>query len=101
MASMNHPGTAVPRRTAPPALIESLRALLGERFSTARPVREHHGRDESHFDAPPPDGVAFPRTTDDVAAIVSRCAEHATPIIAFGAGTSVEGQVLAVQGGIA
>ena len=96
---MAHPETV--RRAAPPALIESLRALLGGRFSTAQGVREHHGRDESHFDAPPPDGVAFAQTTDEVAAIVSRCAAHATPVIAFGAGTSVEGQVLAVHGGIA
>jgi len=95
------PGSPANRRSAPQALIKSLRALLGERFSTAQAVREHHGRDESHFDAPPPDGVAFPQTTDEVAAIVSRCADHATPMIAFGAGTSVEGQVLAVQGGIA
>jgi D-lactate dehydrogenase (cytochrome) len=101
MAAMNHPAAETLRRTASPALLESLRALLGDRFSTSQAVREHHGRDESHFDAPPPDGVAFPTTTDEVAAIVSRCAAHATPIIAFGAGTSVEGHVLAVQGGIA
>ena len=90
-----------PRRTAPPALLESLRALLGERFSTVQAVREHHGRDESHFDAPPPDAVAFPQSTEEVSGIVSRCAAHGTPVIAFGAGTSVEGHVLAVQGGIA
>jgi D-lactate dehydrogenase (cytochrome) len=89
------------RRAAPPALVESLRALLGERFSTAAAVRGHHGRGESHFEAAPPDGVAFAQTTEEVAAIVAQCAAHATPVIAFGAGTSVEGQVLAVQGGIA
>ena len=98
---MKQPAAQVLRRTAPPALLDSLRTLLDERFSTTQAVREHHGRDESHFDAPPPDGVAFPVTTDEVASIVNRCAAHATPIIAFGAGTSVEGHVLAVQGGIA
>ncbi|OFZ88553.1 MAG: 2-hydroxy-acid oxidase [Betaproteobacteria bacterium RBG_16_64_18] len=97
---MSSSPTAVTRRTAPPALLDALRALLAERFSTEQAVREHHGRDKSRFDAAPPDGVAFPHTTNEVAAIVAHCAEHATPIIAFGAGTSVEGHVLAVQGGI-
>jgi D-lactate dehydrogenase (cytochrome) len=81
-------------------LIEALGGLLGERLSLSPAVREHHGKDESYFPLAPPDAVAFPTSADEVVAIVKLCAKHETPIIPFGTGTSVEGHVLAVRGGI-
>jgi D-lactate dehydrogenase (cytochrome) len=83
------------------AAIDALGALLGERVSTADSVRDLHGRDESAFAPAAPDAVAFPRSTGEIAAIVRVCGEHGVPVIPFGAGSSVEGQVLAVDGGIA
>ncbi len=85
----------------PAALTAELTALLGERFATARAVREHHGRDESPFAPAAPDAVVFPQSTDEVARIARACHAHRVPMIAFGAGSSVEGQVLATRGGIA
>ncbi len=79
---------------------EGLRALLGERFSTAATVCEQHGRDESYHTPHAPDGVAFARSTTDAAAIVKICARHKRPVIPFGAGTSLEGHVAALHGGV-
>lgn len=84
----------------PPKLLEALRELLGERLSTSAYDLESHSRDESWHEAEPPDAVAFPRSTEEVAAVVRLCAAHRTPIVPFGAGTSVEGHVQAVRGGI-
>jgi D-lactate dehydrogenase (cytochrome) len=83
------------------AVAAELAALLGERFTTGTAVREHHGRDESPFTPAAPDAVAFPQSTDEVARIARACHAHRVPMIPFGAGSSVEGQVLAVRGGIA
>ncbi len=82
------------------ALIAALRELLGERLSTARAVREHHGKDSSYHAMEMPDAVAFAESTEEVAAIVRLCAAHKRPVIAFGSGTSLEGQVQASRGGI-
>jgi D-lactate dehydrogenase (cytochrome) len=79
---------------------ERLAALLGERFSTNVALREQHGRGEAHHDSMPPDAVAFARTTEEVAEIVRIAATAGLPIIPFGAGTSLEGHVAAVRGGI-
>lgn len=82
------------------AALAALRALLGERVSTGAAVREHHGRDESGWPPTPPDAVVFPRTTEEVAEIVRICARHRVPMIPFGTGTSVEGHVHALHGGV-
>jgi CPA2 family monovalent cation:H+ antiporter-2 len=82
------------------AAFAELRALLGERFTTATPVREQHGRDESYHTPVAPDGVAFARSTEEVSAIVAICARHRLPVIPFGTGTSLEGHVGAIEGGI-
>ena len=87
-----------PERLA--AAFAALRSLLGDRFSTTAAVRAHHGKDESYHAPFDPDGVAFARTTDEVSAIVKICAGHRVPIIPFGTGTSLEGHVAALQGGI-
>ena len=63
-------------------------------------VREQHGRDESAFSLPPPDAVVFAQSTQDVADAVKLAARHKVPVIAFGVGSSLEGHLLAVQGGI-
>ncbi|MEN9395609.1 MAG: hypothetical protein RLZ81_139 [Pseudomonadota bacterium] len=88
------------QRAVPPALIDALKAHFGERCSTALAVREQHGRDESSFEAPPPAAVVFAESTADVAAAVTLAAAHHVPVIPFGVGSSLEGHLLAVQGGI-
>jgi len=77
-----------------------LRELLGERLSTAPSVLDLHGRDESSLPPSPPDAVAHPRSTEEAAAIVAICARHRVPVIPFGAGSSLEGHVLATRGGV-
>jgi D-lactate dehydrogenase (cytochrome) len=88
------------KRPLPDALATRLRAHFGERFSTAQAVRDHHGRDESPFPVTPPDAVVFAESTEDVVEAVNACREHRFPIIAYGAGSSLEGHLLAVQGGL-
>jgi D-lactate dehydrogenase (cytochrome) len=83
-----------------PALIETLRALLGERLSTTDAVREHHSHAESWHAPARPDAVVFPTSTDEVAAVVRACAAARVPVIAFGMGSSMEGHVNAVRGGV-
>jgi len=63
-------------------------------------VRDHHGRDESPFPAIPPDAVVYAHGTDEVAEVVRLCAAHKVPLIPFGVGSSLEGHLLAVQGGL-
>lgn len=83
-----------------PGLVTDLRALLGDRLSTGVSVREHHSRGETYLPPYPPDAVAFPETTDEVVAIVNACGQNGVPIIAFGAGTSLEGHISALHGGV-
>ncbi len=83
-----------------PAAATELKALLGERFTTAMAVRQLHGKDESSFRPAPPEAVAFAQSTDEVSAVVKICARHKVPVIAFGTGSSLEGHVLAIEGGI-
>lgn len=87
-------------RAVPPALIERLKKAFGERCSTALVVREQHGRDESSFAAPPPAAVVFAESTKEVAQIIAWASASQVPVIPFGAGSSLEGHLLAVQGGI-
>ena len=87
-------------RPMPQAMRDALRARFGERFATALAVREQHGRDESPFDVPPPEAVVFCESTEDVAFTVATAAEHRVPVIPYGAGSSLEGHLLAVQGGV-
>ncbi len=99
-AALNHLVPDVAQREVPAALIAALQAQFGDRFSTAMAVREQHGRDESSFQVPPPAGVVFAESTADVAAAVALANQHRVPVIPFGVGSSLEGHLLAVQGGI-
>ncbi|QHE87619.1 FAD-binding oxidoreductase [Hydrogenophaga sp. BPS33] len=85
---------------APQSLIGQLRERFGSQLSTSMAVREQHGRDESPFDVPPPSAVVFAERTTDVEDAVRLCAQFETPVIAYGAGSSIEGHLLAVKGGI-
>ena len=87
-------------RPIPAAMLAALRERFGERCSTAATVREQHGRGESVYDAAPPEAVVFCESTDDVATVVALCNQHAVPVIPFGVGSSLEGHLLAVQGGV-
>jgi D-lactate dehydrogenase (cytochrome) len=80
--------------------IDELRALFGERLSTSTGVRDHHGKDESWHHPHRPDAVVFPNTTEEVAEIVRICARHRTPVVAYGTGTSLEGNVIPHEGGV-
>ncbi len=77
-----------------------LKQRMGDRLQTGRPIRDQHGHTTTWLGAQPPDAVAFPETTGEVSAIVSLCADHRVPVIAYGTGTSLEGQVNAPAGGI-
>ena len=81
-------------------IIDELRSFLGERVSTSESIRDHHSHGESWHTAAPPDAVVFPDTVDEVARIVSACARLRTPVIPFGMGSSLEGHVNAIHGGI-
>ncbi|MBO9101036.1 MULTISPECIES: FAD-binding oxidoreductase [Rhizobium] len=81
-------------------LSDKLRAIFGDRFSTSPALREQHGRGESYHTAAMPDGVVFAEHTDEVAQTVRLCAAEGVPVIAFGAGTSLEGHLTAICGGI-
>ncbi len=96
---MNVPARAVAAPVADQLLTE-LTALLGDRLSTSAAVREQHGKDESYHRPFAPDAVAFARSTEEAAAIVAACARHRVPVIPFGTGTSLEGHVAALHGGV-
>ncbi len=96
----SHLAPQVHQRVVPPELIAALQSRFGTQCSTALVVREQHGRDESVYEVPPPAAVVFAQSTQDVADAVKLAARHKVPVIPFGVGSSLEGHLLAVQGGI-
>jgi D-lactate dehydrogenase (cytochrome) len=82
------------------SVVTELKALLGERVTTSASVREHHGKDESYFPYALPDAVVYPHSTEEVRDVVNICRRHRVPMIPFGVGTSLEGHVLAIEGGV-
>jgi D-lactate dehydrogenase (cytochrome) len=81
-------------------IVNELKSLVGDRVSTSDAVREHHSHAESWHAPARPDAVVFPLSTEEVAAVVRVCAEHRVPMIPFGMGSSMEGHVNAVRGGV-
>ncbi|MCC7427619.1 MAG: FAD-binding protein [Alphaproteobacteria bacterium] len=82
------------------AVLEGCRALIGERCSTNASIRDQHAHGEDWQTPARPDAVCFAQTTAEVSAILALCHRHAVPVVPFGAGTSLEGHVTAVRGGI-
>ena len=91
---------ARPDPEAVAGLVQQLRDDYGERAVVARTVRENHGHGEGMADTAPPDVVVFPQSNEEVAAIVRLCHLARVPVIAFGVGTSLEGHVAALYGGV-
>ncbi|MFL6547340.1 MAG: FAD-binding oxidoreductase [Povalibacter sp.] len=81
-------------------VIDELRTWLDDRLSTTEAVRQQHGHGEASGQTYPPDAVVWPENTEEVSRIVRLCAKHEVPVIAFGAGTSLEGHVSAPYGGV-
>ena len=84
----------------PAEMMDQLQSRFAERCSLALSVRQQHGRDESVFDIDPPDVVVFAESTEDVVFVVSLAARHKVPVIPYGAGSSLEGHLLALEGGV-
>ena len=80
--------------------VDILRQRFGDRLTTNDTIRDRHGTDESYHAPKAPDAVVFPQTREEVQEIVRICAGHRTPIIPFGVGTSLEGHIAALQGGV-
>ncbi len=91
---------SAPHRPLPAGFVDTMKKRFGERFTLSAGVRAHHGHDESHFPDALPDAVVFVHDTEEVVATVEACGAHAVPIIPFGVGSSLEGHILAIRGGI-
>ncbi len=98
------PTSPSPAAGAPAAAIgaasDALKRLLGPRANDSAAVRDHHSHGESYHLHAPPDIVCFPHTTAEVSEILKISATHQVPVVPFGAGTSLEGHVNAIKGGI-
>ncbi len=98
---LQHLAPVIAQREVPAALITALQQRFGANCSTAQVIREQHGRDESAFTTvPPPAAVVFAESTQDVSDAIRLAAQYQVPVIPFGVGSSLEGHLLAVQGGI-
>jgi D-lactate dehydrogenase (cytochrome) len=82
------------------AVVAALAAKFGNRLVTSQAVREQHGNTTTWIENEPPDAVVFPQATADVQEIVRICAAHRVPVVPFGTGTSLEGQINAPRGGV-
>jgi D-lactate dehydrogenase (cytochrome) len=82
------------------AVVDRLTGTYGERAVVSRAVREQHGHGEGMADSAPPDVVVYPQSNEEVASIVRLCRAARVPVIAFGVGTSLEGHVAALYGGV-
>ncbi len=100
MALVEAPPRSKQDRNAVDAVIAALAARFGNRLVTSQAVREQHGHTTTWIATQPPDAVVFPQTTEDVQDVVRLCAQHRVPVICFGVGTSLEGQVNAPRGGV-
>lgn len=80
--------------------LDELRDLLGTRLTTGDSTRTAHSRDEAYTAPALPDAVVFPQNVDEVAAIITACARTGCPVVPFGIGTSLEGHVVPLHGGV-
>lgn len=94
------PNTAQSRPPLDADFLDKLRDLVGERLSLGLSVRQQHGQDLSYHPGMPPDAVVFVASTQEVSHIVTLCAAYRVPVIPYGAGTSLEGHLSALHGGI-
>ncbi len=101
MAAILQPEGTYATTAARQAVFAELAGWLGNRFSDGAALREQHGHTLTWIENQPPEAVAFPASIDEVVRIVKRCGEVRLPVIAFGAGTSLEGHLNAPYGGIA
>ena len=97
-AAPTRPG--LPDRSIPKQAVEAITAIVGDRLSFGVAEREQHGRGESYHATMPPDAVCYALSTEEVSRIVKVCAAHRIAIVPFGAGTSLEGHVAALNGGL-
>lgn len=97
---MGAPARTQTRAQLDPAFVEALRGLFGDRLHLGEAVRAQHGSSETHFEQALPDAVVFAHSTEEVIDLVKACGAANVPIIAFGAGTSVEGNFTPVRGGV-
>ncbi|WP_347312839.1 FAD-binding oxidoreductase [Defluviimonas sp. SAOS-178_SWC] len=88
------------RASLPAAVVAELRQSFGDRFQEGRAIRDQHAATTTWLAPEPPDAVVFARSTEEVATVIRLCAREGIPVIPFGAGTSLEGQVNAPFGGI-
>ncbi|MDY3330361.1 MAG: FAD-binding oxidoreductase, partial [Pelistega sp.] len=86
--------------TLTPSIQAEFEKAFGSQFVTSLAVREHHAQDESAYDKTLPEAVIFARSVEDVVQAVKLCNTHNIPVVAFGAGTSIEGHILPIHGGI-
>ncbi len=86
--------------TLTPSIQAEFEKAFGRQFVTSLAVREHHAQDESAYDKTLPEAVIFARSVEDVVQAVKLCNTHNIPVVAFGAGTSIEGHILPIHGGI-
>ncbi|MBO9712012.1 FAD-linked oxidase C-terminal domain-containing protein [Sphingomonas sp.] len=98
--SADHATAATGSPNVTPAFLARLAERFGARCQTSEGVRAQHGQSEAHFAPMPPDAVVFAHSTEEVVELVRMCVEAGVPIIPYGAGTSIEGNTLAVQGGV-
>ena len=80
--------------------MNQLRNIFGKRFTTSNAILQRHGKDEAYHPVAPPDGVIFPKNTEEIREIVLLCSDNNIPIVPFGVGTSLEGGIGALSGGI-
>ena len=97
---MNNSFSSDPLASDLRVVFKKIEEIIGERFTTSIPVRENHGKDESYHEGFTPDAVAFVNTTEEVSQILEICYQYSIPVIPFGAGTSLEGHIAAINGGV-
>ncbi len=83
-----------------PAQIDHLKTLVSGQVSTNETVLDQHGRDESAIPPVRPSAVVMPHSTEEVSKVLAYCNQEKIPVVAFGAGSSLEGHVLPLFGGI-